>query len=612
MTFLLISFIAGVLTVLAPCILPLLPVVVGSSASGRSKATPYIIVASLGVSIILFTFLLKVSSLFITVPPEVWTYISGGILVLFGITLVFPNLWDTVPGMNKLSIGSNKVLGKGFKKKSFWGDVIVGAALGPIFSACSPTYFVILASVLPASFFLGTVYLLTYTIGLSLVLLLIAILGERFANRLTGLSNPDSWFKRGLGVFFVLLGILIISGYEKKLEVGILNAGFFDITKIEQKLLEKADPVSPVENSNENSFEQNENATTSATTTTATTSEQSSITNIAKNIVKKIAPKNPYKEIVNPSGFVNTNDQPIKIADYVGKKVILLDILTYSCINCQRTFPYVTAWYDKYKDDGLIVIGIHTPEFAFEKDKKNVEEAMARFGITFPVVLDNDYGTWNAYGNRYWPRKYLIDINGSIVYDHIGEGGYEETEQKIRELLAERSQVLGEQMKDNGALAATAIPKVAVTSQSPETYLGSARNQNFGNGQSGKSGEQTFTFPSTFEPNKLYLDGTWNIVPESATGVEDAKVGYRYKASDVYLVMSSLASAGTDIEVWQDGKLLTGSNAAGAGADVNASGIVHVKESRLYTLIHNAAPGEHVLELRVKGSDAVLYAFTFG
>jgi thiol-disulfide isomerase/thioredoxin len=151
----------------------------------------------------------------------------------------------------------------------------------------------------------------------------------------------------------------------------------------------------------------------------------------------------PPIEIKNPSGFVNTNDQPIKISDYIGNKVILLNIMTYSCINCQRTFPYVTAWYKKYKDDGLIVIGIHTPEFAFEKDKGNVEKAMKEFGINFPVVLDNEYATWNALENKYWPRKYLIDIHGNIVYDHVGEGAYEETEEKIKELLKERAVVLG-------------------------------------------------------------------------------------------------------------------------------------------------------------------------
>lgn len=241
MTFLIISFIAGVLTVLAPCILPLLPVVIGSSASGRSKATPYIVVASLGVSIIVFTYLLKASTLFIEIPQVFWMYISGGILVLFGMTLVFPGLWEKLPVVGKLSVGSNKVLGAGHQKKSFWGDVMVGAALGPVFSTCSPTYFVILASVLPASFFLGTLYLLAYVLGLSLVLLLIALLGEKFASKLTGFSDPNGTFKKVLGALFVVLGLLIMFGIEKQIETALLDSGYFDITKVENRLLEKVE-----------------------------------------------------------------------------------------------------------------------------------------------------------------------------------------------------------------------------------------------------------------------------------------------------------------------------------------------------------------------------------
>lgn len=239
MTFLAIAFIAGVLTVLAPCILPLLPVVIGSSASGRSKATPYIVVASLAVSVIVFTFLLKASTAFIAVPQAFWTYLSGTILIFFGVTLLFPKVWESIPGLSKLTVRSNKLLGSGHKKKSIWGDVIIGAALGPVFSTCSPTYFVILASVLPASFALGTAYLLAYVAGLSLVLLLIALLGERFASRLSGFSNPNGWLKRGLGVLFVLVGLFIMTGLDKQLQTLILDNGFFDITKVEQQLLKK-------------------------------------------------------------------------------------------------------------------------------------------------------------------------------------------------------------------------------------------------------------------------------------------------------------------------------------------------------------------------------------
>ena len=563
MTFLAIAFIAGVLTVLAPCILPLLPVVIGSSASGRSKATPYIVVASLAVSIIVFTFLLKISTLFITVPQAFWTYLSGTILIFFGVTLLFPKVWERIPGLAKLTIRSNKLLGSGHQKKSVWGDVIIGAALGPVFSTCSPTYFVILASVLPASFALGTVYLLAYVVGLSLILLLIALLGERFARRLSGISNPNSWFKRGLGVLFVLVGLFITLGLDKQLQTYILDQGLFDITKIEQKLLLDHD---------------------SSQSDTATAM--------------------PYVEIKNPSGFVNTDNQPIKIADYVGKKVILLDIMTYSCINCQRTFPYLNAWYEKYKDEGLIVIGIHTPEFSFERDKENVESAMQEFGIKFPVVLDNEYATWNALGNRFWPRKYLIDIHGNIVYDHIGEGAYEETEQKIQALLKERATVLGADVALDDGLAARSIDLSKTTSKSPETYFGASRNEYLANGNDGVSGEQSFETPSTVELNKLYFGGVWNISSEYAQAKQSSVVIYKYNAKEVFIVAE--AESQKTIEVWQDGKRVDKE----AGVDAPA-GTALIQTSGLYKLINNSEPGEHTIELKVSPG-VKIFTFTFG
>ena len=240
MVLLAISFLAGMLTVLAPRILPLLPVVVGSSASGRSKATPYIVVGSLAASIILFTYLLKFSSALIMVPPALWTYLSGGIIFVFGLTLVFPALWEKVPGMAKVSAGSNKLVGSGYQKKSLWGDMLIGASLGPVFSSCSPTYFVILASVLPASFALGSLYLFAYAAGLSLVLLLIALLGQRFADRLTALSDSRGWFKKGIGIIFIVLGIAIALGLEKRFEVWLLNSGYVDVVGFEENILQKS------------------------------------------------------------------------------------------------------------------------------------------------------------------------------------------------------------------------------------------------------------------------------------------------------------------------------------------------------------------------------------
>mgnify|MGYP000865726475 CR=1 FL=1 len=237
MTFLFLSFFAGVLTVLAPCILPLLPVIIGSGAGSRSRWTPYIVIGSLSFSILVFTYLLKVSTLFIEIPSSFWAYFSGSILLLIGLVFAFPVLWEKVPFQGKLSVRSNALVGSGYTKKSFWGDVIIGAALGPVFSSCSPTYFLILASVLPASFLLGTVYLLAYIAGLALVLLLISLLGQRFTTRITWAADPHGWFKRSVGVLFLLVGISIFTGFDKVIETRILDSGF-NTVEYENSLLE--------------------------------------------------------------------------------------------------------------------------------------------------------------------------------------------------------------------------------------------------------------------------------------------------------------------------------------------------------------------------------------
>lgn len=244
MTLLLVSFIAGVLTVLAPCILPLLPVVIGSSVGARSKATPFIVIGSLALSILLFTYLLKASTAFIAIPPYVWGYISGGILVAFGLVLLFPQIWESLLFTAKTSAGANKLVGAGYQKKSVWGDVMIGAALGPVFSSCSPTYFVILATVLPASFLLGTVYLLAYIAGLVLVLGLIAVLGQRLTSKLQFAADSRSWLKRGMGTLFLIVGLFIVTGFDKKVETWVLDRGYIDgVLNIEQQLLEQAEEL---------------------------------------------------------------------------------------------------------------------------------------------------------------------------------------------------------------------------------------------------------------------------------------------------------------------------------------------------------------------------------
>jgi len=300
------------------------------------------------------------------------------------------------------------------------------------------------------------------------------------------------------------------------------------------------------------------------------------------------------KEITTPDGFINTDGKPITINSLIGKKVILVDFWTYSCINCQRTTPYLNAWYEKYKDKGFVIIGVHTPEFEFEKDYNNVKVAVEKFGIKFPVVLDNDYSTWTAYKNQYWPRKYLIDIDGYVIYDHIGEGGYEETERKIQEALAERMTVLGESGTINQGVTKELPQEGGLKSR--ETYFGAARNEFLANGIKGRAGAQQFSEPTTIEPNKLYLVGNWNIQDEFATSASvNAKVIYRYQAKHVYFVAG--ADKSITIQLLRDGKSL---------------GSKTINGHELYTLVDEPDYTEHTLEIIIPASGLQAFTFTFG
>lgn len=602
-----ISFVAGVLTVLAPCTISLLPVIVGGSVGeGQSIRRAMVVTGSLGISVIIFTFILKVSTTFINIPQEFWQTISGGIIFIIGFSMIVPKIYESLPWINKLNQGSNKLLSTGYNKKNFWGDVIVGAALGPVFSSCSPTYFIILATILPRSLTAGFVYLFAYALGLSIALLVVTFAGQKLLQKLGLASDPSGWIKRTIGIIFIIIGIAIIFGYDKKLEIGITNAGYFDITKVEQGLLSKQN-VLPQNNTPE---PQKIYPQDSASSTRSNSTQLNSLSK-AERIAKKSAlyPKAP--EITDPSGFINTDDKPIKISDYIGKKVILVDFWTYSCINCQRTLPYMKAWYDKYSSQGLEIISIHTPEFGFEKVQSNVKQAVQSFGIKYPVVMDNDYGTWNAFGNEYWPRKYLIDIDGYIVYDHAGEGNYDETEKAIQNVLNERASVLGDSTQVSNGIV---NPKDTITvdnSQlsSPETYFGSNRNEYLANGVVGQLGLQNLTVPQTQILNSLYLGGSWNFQPEYAESAgSDNSIFYKYKSKNVYFVASSNNPMGTKIQVLVDGKPV----GTMAGADVAKDGTALIKENRLYNIISGNDYEQHTLEIRVLDSGLDAYTFTFG
>ncbi len=313
------------------------------------------------------------------------------------------------------------------------------------------------------------------------------------------------------------------------------------------------------------------------------------------------------KELSDIQGYINTPQ--FKLSDLVGKKVILLDFWTYSCINCIRTLPYLNSWFAKYKGEGLVIVGVHTPEFGFEKVYDNVLAAVKKFGIMYPVVLDSNMGTWNAYNNEYWPAEYLIDIDGYVVHTNLGEGDYDVTEQAIQSALKERDTVLG--LTDNVSTGTTQPNGVISTNTgllgSPETYFGSARNEYLGNGTQASNGQQSLTVPVDLKQNTLYLGGIWNFQNEYAQSVGSAaKVVYKFSAKNVYLVGSS--DSGATAKVLLDGKPI----GSAAGSDVSADGTISIKDNRLYYIVNASDYGQHVLEIDIESGSLDAYTFTFG
>lgn len=313
-------------------------------------------------------------------------------------------------------------------------------------------------------------------------------------------------------------------------------------------------------------------------------------------------------ELVGITGYINA-EPGLKIADLRGK-VVLIDFWTYTCINCIRTFPHLIEWDRKYRDKGLVIIGVHTPEFEFEKDTNNVKAAMEKHGIKYRVVQDNNYETWRAYRNRYWPHKYLIDANGFIRYDHIGEGAYDETERKIQELLAE----IGRDVSDMGLTGLE--DKTPRTILTPELYAGYdfalPRGQNIGNEEGLQPGKIVdYSLPERIKRNMLYLEGKWLSNPGNlqSQDEESASIVLDYTASAVNIVAD--APGPIKMEVFIDGAYISKERAGDDVVFEDGKAIIVVDEPRLYNVVMGEY-GMHTLKLTVHAKDLTFNAFTFG
>lgn len=565
MLLLFISFIAGILTILAPCVLPVLPIVIGGSLTGdaRQKLRPYIIGLSLMLSIIIFTLLLKVSTVLINLPPEALNWLSGTLLIGLGIATVWPQLWEKLMITLNLEAASQRLLAKSQHQKGIYtGAILIGVALGPVFASCSPTYAFILASVLPKSFLAGLIYLIVYALGLALALLVVSLAGRKFIRRYAWAVDTRSVFRRLLGVLFIIIGIAVITGFEIKAETWLANRLPFDESKVEQVLL-----------------------SAQHTQIAKSQTRANSVLNVQSTPAPALA------------GLTSWMNSPTQTLAGLKGKVVLVDFWTYSCINCIRTLPYVEKWYNTYAKDGFVVLGINTPEFAFEHNPANVAAAVKADGITYPVALDNDYATWNAFSNNSWPADYLIDQQGNIRYVSQGEGDYDTTEKAIQELLGV-----------DQPLQTTQYSVPIAGSQTPETYFGTNRGSNYAGTPDithVAGTDTTFTPETSLSDNAWTLSGDWQIDGESITSkASNATLTFNIHAKDVYVVAAPLGAAGT-VNVG-----LPSADAGRYGPDA-PSGNVIVDQSRLYHIVSLASVKSSTVTLKVPAG-MTLYTFTFG
>jgi cytochrome c biogenesis protein CcdA/thiol-disulfide isomerase/thioredoxin len=597
------AFISGVITILSPCILPVLPIMLSGSV-GRGRARPFGVVAGFVMTFTAFTLALTAIVHAMGLPVDTLRYVAVALLVLLGFVMLVPKLhagFERLTSMvtSRFSMGSGRSTGADRERwTGFWAGVPVGFSLGVVWTPCvGPIMASVIGLALTRSVDSGAVLItLTYTLGTSLPMLAVMLGGRTLLNRVPSLTRNMAKIQMGFGVVMIVLGVAIGFGWDRQFQSAVLRAfpGYgAGLTSVEN--------VAPVRDSLE-----------------ARESTDGSGESSAGLYSFKLEPKDgmlgdygPAPELVavgrwfNTEGIISGNgtsgtgqtwqtQPPLTIEELRGK-VVVLDFWTYSCVNCMRTIPYLKDWYDTYRDQGLVIVGVHTPEFEFEKKTANVQRAIKELGIDWPVVQDNDYTQWRAYGNHYWPAHYFIDAAGRVRYFHFGEGEYDVSEQVIRDLLREIGADLGKPISQSN-------PRFTVRTQ--ETYLGLARGQGFVS-EGGAVLDKAVDYRPAHKPSngEWALSGKWVISRHYIMPQQGGVLELGFHASNVFLVVEPEEPGGR-IEVLVDGRVPKDTG------DVKA-GVLSPNESRLYQLVGLAKPGKHVLHLNVKGK-LRLFAFTFG
>jgi cytochrome c biogenesis protein CcdA/thiol-disulfide isomerase/thioredoxin len=582
----LFGFVAGAATALSPCVLPVLPIALSAGATG-GRRRPLGIVAGLALSFTFATVALVYVISALGLPNDLLRTLAIVVLIVFGVSLAIPPLAARIEAMMGRFTGRAGVKSGG---DGFWSGTAVGASLGLVYAPCAGP---ILAGVITVSasqpFTAGRLAVaLSYGIGSAAVLYFLMLGGRRVT---APLARRGAGLQIAMGAVMVVIALAMLGNYDIKFQNTIASDLPSFLVNPSQSLEDTAaahSALADIRGGSPNPFSE-----ATAAAAVPAESRQGGGGKPSGLPVLGAAP-----EFVDTQRWFNTSgDRPLTLRSLRGR-VVLVDFWTYSCINCLRTLPYLTAWDKRYRKDGLTIVGIHSPEFPFEKEAGNVEEAIERNGIRYPVVQDNDLATWSAYGNQYWPAEYFIDARGRVRFAHFGEGSYGEKEKAIRELLAEA----GRAPKGAPARVSAVAPSPDVTT--PETYLGAARAERFVNPML-SPGSHDFGAPESPPPDNFAYRGRWRIAFDSATA-QGGGLDLSFGARRVYLVLGSPGHS-RRMRVLLDGRPIPDSL---AGADVH-NGVVTVSSQRLYNLVDLPEAERHTLRL-LPEPGVMGYAFTFG
>jgi len=580
----LFAALAGAATALTPCVLPVLPALLSASATG-GRRRPLGVVLGLTVSHTLVIVALgSVVSRIGLADGFVRTF-AILVLLFFGLSLILPSLGERVEApLSRLSRFGPRSAGSGF-----WSGIGVGFALGFVYAPCAGPIVAAIISVgatQETSFGLAAVAI-AYGAGSALTLGLMAFGGRRVLERLRRTGRGPG-LQRAFGAVMVLTAVAMFANLDVRFTTALAN-DFPAFISNPTRGLERSDAVEDrlADLRGESRFDSDREEVAAVNPHTADPASRYPVLGNAPDFTG------------NQEWFNTPDGRGLSLEDLRGQ-VVLVDFWTYTCINCIRTFPALKEWDRLYRDKGLTIVGVHTPEFAFERKASNVREAIDQNGLAYPVAQDNEYATWNAWGNQFWPAKYLIDSQGRVRYTHFGEGDYEQTEQAIRALLEEA----GEERLGGLAQARTETADPAV--RTPETYLGTLRAKDW-LGDPPRNGTHSYPGVDRLPPNGFALTGRWRVDGESGTSGDGASINARFKARKVFLVMSSKGGRPRDVRVLLDGRPVSASQ---AGNDVR-EGAATVTRERLYRLVSLPRAGDHELSLRFPPGVSA-FAFTFG